>query len=376
MVIITVYSVAFALLTPAARPPFQCRPRLVTPATRPPTARFPPIRAAANGTLTVGDALVGALNRQMEQLPEREHVLRAERTLDALVDSGTAELEALKHGLDRDLHRAGLNTSLQLQEGLRRTGAIYEAAFSHTEAALDAALVPTRDAVRAELQLHREEEAARREAARRRDANGRANGFARASTWRSLPHAPDRPKHAVVWVCEACSAILSLMLLFAVADLASAQHRVASPPRVARVHMRAPQRTFEYDEPNGLPLQTSRAADTPPTPAVAAVRSAAVRPAAVAAAQPAAPAPQRVENWWVMARGVFALWLASFGVICLRAGTDEWAALALGIEPCVDGGAAVGATGGAAGGGAACKAGGAGFVRWEYDWDRDAWREA
>merc|ERR1719469_236514 len=48
----------------------------------------------------------------------------------ALVDSGTAELEALKHGLDRDLHRAGLNTSLQLQEGLRRTGAIYEAAFS------------------------------------------------------------------------------------------------------------------------------------------------------------------------------------------------------------------------------------------------------
>ena len=312
----------------------------------------------------------------MEQLPEREHVLRAERTLDALVDSGTAELEALKHGLDRDLHRAGLNTSLQLQEGLRRTGAIYEAAFSHTEAALDAALVPTRDAVRAELQLHREEEAARREAARRRDANGRANGFARASTWRSLPHAPDRPKHAVVWVCEACSAILSLMLLFAVADLASAQHRVASPPRAARVHMRAPQRTFEYDEPNGLPLQTSRAADTPPTPAVAAVRSAAVRPAAVAAAQPAAPAPQRVENWWVMARGVFALWLASFGVICLRAGTDEWAALALGIEPCVDGGAAVGAAGGAAGGGAACKAGGAGFVRWEYDWDRDAWREA
>ena len=209
----------------------------------------------------------------------------------------------------------------------------------------------------------------RREAARRLLAS---NGFARASTWRSLPHAPDRPKHAVVWVCEACSAVLSLMLLFAVADLASAQHRVASPPRVARVHMRAPQRTFEYDEPEpGLPLQAARAVNMPPTPTVAAVR-----PAAMAAARPAAPAPQRVDNGWVAARGVFALWLASFGVICLRAGTDDWAALALGIEPCVDGGAAVGATGGAAGGGAACKAGGAGFVQWEYDWERDAWREA
>ena len=356
------------LLTPALRPP-------------PPNARVilarrsPPIRAAANGTLTVGDALVGALNRQVEQLPEREHVLRAERTLDALVDSGSADLEALKHGLDRDLHRAGLNTSLQLQAGLRRTGAIYDRAFSHTEAALDAVLVPTRDAVRAELQLHREEEEARSEAARRLLAS---NGFARASTWRSLPHAPDRPKHAVVWVCEACSAVLSLMLLFAVADLASAQHRVASPPRVARVHMRAPQRTFEYDEPEpGLPLQAARAVNTPPTPTVAAVR-----PAAMAAARPAAPAPQRVDNWWVAARGVFALWLASFGVICLRAGTDDWAALALGIGPCVDSSSAVGAAGGAAGSGAArarsvwSRSARGGFVQWEYDWERDAWREA
>ena len=250
---------------------FVHKPRLLTPVTpgrgvvapgnRPPIARSPPIRAVVNDTLTVGDALLGALNRQMDQLPDSEHLRRAERTLDALVDSGSAELEALKHGLDRDLHRAGRNTSLKLEAGLRRTGAIYETAFSHAEAALDAALVPTRDAVRADLQLHREEEAARREAAARRAANGRANGFARASTWRSLAHAPDRPKHAVVWVCEACSFVLSLMLLFAVADLVSAQHRVASPPRVARVHMRAPQRTFEYDEPDGLPLQGPPAAD-------------------------------------------------------------------------------------------------------------------
>ena len=136
---------------------------LVTPASRPPTARSPPIRAAVNDTLTVGDTLLGALNRQMDQLPDTEHLRRAERTLDALVDSGSAELEALKHGLDRDLHRAGHNTSLKLEAGLRRTGAIYETAFSHAEAALDAALVPTRDALRADLQLHREEEAARRE---------------------------------------------------------------------------------------------------------------------------------------------------------------------------------------------------------------------
>ena len=161
---------------------FVHKPRLLTPVTpgrgvvapgnRPPIARSPPIRAVVNDTLTVGDALLGALNRQMDQLPDSEHLRRAERTLDALVDSGSAELEALKHGLDRDLHRAGRNTSLKLEAGLRRTGAIYETAFSHAEAALDAALVPTRDAVRADLQLHREEEAARREAAARRAANG------------------------------------------------------------------------------------------------------------------------------------------------------------------------------------------------------------
>ena len=85
---------------------FVHKPRLLTPVTpgrgvvapgnRPPIARSPPIRAVVNDTLTVGDALLGALNRQMDQLPDSEHLRRAERTLDALVDSGSAELEALK----------------------------------------------------------------------------------------------------------------------------------------------------------------------------------------------------------------------------------------------------------------------------------------
>ena len=84
---------------------FVHKPRLLTPVTpgrgvvapgnRPPIARSPPIRAVVNDTLTVGDALLGALNRQMDQLPDSEHLRRAERTLDALVDSGSAELEAL-----------------------------------------------------------------------------------------------------------------------------------------------------------------------------------------------------------------------------------------------------------------------------------------
>ena len=44
----------------------------------------------------------------------------------------------------------------------------------------------------------------------------------------------------------------------------------------------------------------------------------------------------------------------------LRCGSDEWAARALGIEPCDDDGSG----------------GGGPIVRYEYDWERGVWQEA
>jgi hypothetical protein len=330
---------------------------------------------SSSGNFTIGDALLGSLSRQLDEMPERDHLKRAERTLDAMLDSSFAEIDALKDGLDRDLHWAALNTTIKLQAGMRRTEAFYESAFAATEAALDEVIAPTRESVRRELQRHQDEHEAVQEARRRRALNGRANGFARCATWRSLPRAAERPKHPVVLVCEACSVVLSLMLLLGAADLASAQHRVAAPPRIASVQMRSPQRTFEYtDDVDAATAAVFRAQEDAASASVsvASFYSALVAAAAESAEAPAAagaPVAPHAGSWWAAARGVFFVWLVSFGVILLNAGNEEWAALALGISPCrTEGGA-----GGAAGKTSA--AGGTGFIRWEYDWERDAWRE-
>ena len=60
------------------------------------------VASAANDTLTVGDALAGSLRRNIADLPEHEHLARAERTLDAMLVSGSAELDALQREFDRD----------------------------------------------------------------------------------------------------------------------------------------------------------------------------------------------------------------------------------------------------------------------------------
>ena len=113
--------------------------------------RTGPICLSVNETLTMGDALLGSLNRQLNSLDKDEQAERDSRNLDSIMAAGTAELDAIKDSLDRDLHWAGLNTSLALAHSMRLTGKMTDQVFTHTEAALESVLVPSRESVRSEL---------------------------------------------------------------------------------------------------------------------------------------------------------------------------------------------------------------------------------
>ena len=125
------------------------------------------VRAAAADNLTVGDALIGSLTRQISQLPEYEHLDRADRTLDAVLDASKSELEQIKWDLLRDLRATELNTTRALREQLTITQSIYVKTFNETVVAIDEVLAPSRKAVRTDLDRLLAEQMARRAAKRR-----------------------------------------------------------------------------------------------------------------------------------------------------------------------------------------------------------------
>mmetsp|Transcript_515 Transcript_515/g.1761 ORF Transcript_515/g.1761 Transcript_515/m.1761 type:complete len:298 (-) Transcript_515:28-921(-) len=189
------------------------------------------VASAANDTLTVGDALAGSLRRNIADLPEHEHLARAERTLDAMLVSGSAELDALQREFDRDLAQTSDSLDQELTSGLQRVAATYNETFDYAAAELDTVFASTRDGVRRDL-------ASLVEAAAEHKARTRPPRRRRAfrHLWRSSRRAlrSGAPKHPVVLVSEVSAVALSLLLLAAAADAASASHALlpASWPAV------------------------------------------------------------------------------------------------------------------------------------------------
>lgn len=332
-------------------------PRLLTPR----LVHHVHLRASDNATLTVGDALIGSLSRQISKLPDSEQAARASRTLDAMIDASKSEIDEVKKDLLRDLRATEVNTSSSLRDQLTITETVFLRSFNRTAVALDDALAPSRRAVRAELDTALSEAAARREA--KRKAISRL-GLKGSSTWRdeqALARFSAKPTHPIVRVCEASALAMSVLLVLAAGDVASSQRRMDSPPR-AHVHMRAPRLTGEYTE-------VYKTADAPSADDTEEAWAEVVAAAAAPSGSPATTlddsagsAPARAAHWWAAMRWTLLAYLMSLGAIMVRAGLgDEWAVLALGIAP---------EEGGDGTPGTMRK-----LVNWEYDWENDRWRE-
>ena len=322
---------------------------------------------SALDNLTVGDALVGNLNRRIAKLSEDEQIDRASRTLDALLTGGSAELEALGNSFDRELH----NTTSQLQTSMQQSKEIYVTMLNKTALKLDDLLAPGRDRTRAlSLDLLKDLEA-KQEAKRRKAAS--LAGFRRSMTWRAgkptVPTSDDGPKHPAVVVSEASALVLSLMICLVMGDAASKTHYFTAAPKIASVRMQPPRLTSDYsrghtdtdsDMEQEAPWNFPAAEAPKASSTVATVEENGLRTTSLC------------TSWWRAMRGVVGIYFFSLGFIILNA-HEDWASRALGIEPCDS---ASGADRDGAAASPAAPRRSAGVVRWEYDWERDAWVES
>jgi hypothetical protein len=373
------------LPTAALRAPWVAKPR----------AGF--VRMQEDQNLTMGDALIGSLRRAVGELPDEEKdAMRADWKLNGMLEASEEELDALLLNLDRDLHRAAHNTAKALQLGLAESDAFFSAVLNSTALRLYAALTPSRDALRETLAESLHDLAARKEAKRRKAAS--LKGFARASSWRTGTSVPlaEMPKHPVVLLSEASALMLSLMLLLVAGDMATARHTLTTPPHIASVRMQAPRLTTEYSKvssalDDGLTgfsaselkasLVTAAKTSTstngalmPRTTRSSGSSSARGLSAAhLSASKEDAGASYVRAHWWSAMRGVFAVYLATLAII-LSNGSEEWAAKALGIDA-IDDDAGDSLADGANRPLRATTKATSGMVRWEYDWEREAWVE-
>ena len=314
-----------------------------------------------NETFTIGDVLAGSISREMDRLPPEEQVERADRSLEALLASSEGEFAALERDLQRKLGAAELRTTAELQRGRQLMEATVDEAFDVAEMELNSCLRSTRQSVSDALQRLRVEEAARLESERRRRSS--LSGFARSSSWRdtdALARSAARPKHPVVLVAEASALTLSVMIMLVFYDFATGQHLVTRPPphRIVRMQVQSPQRTT-----------SSTTSTSAPTPSPPSTRSYYAEEAAHAPdSRPYAAAALPRAGFWTALRAVAMVLAASFGTIMLRSGTDDWAATALGLEPCDSD--ALGTSSNDKNSTARSSA-----VRYTFDWDRNVWRE-
>lgn len=332
-----------AMLAPARPPP----PRLL---------RTGPAVASANEDMTIGDLLAGYLTRELRNLPEKEQIERAQRSLDMLLETGAEDLESVRRQLGKGLLSSASITLHKLNEQLGTTEEVYSKRLNSRTEAIDSALAPSREALRAELEWHLAEQAAR-QAARQRAIESR-RGFKRSFTWRNpsgtaLSRAAGLPKHPVVKVCEASSFLVSLILLLALGDVVSRLHILD-----AHYGYQPQAHHAQQFEARHSPMDFSPPASVVFPPA--ALAREAYRPAPAPRStyqQGTLPLGIARPNWWLAMRVPLAVYLASLGVIVMRSGTDEWAALAIGIVPDDN----------------VSPLGGAGYVRFEYDWEKDEW---
>ena len=188
------------------------RALLFTPA---PQLRAPSIVARGNETLTVGDALAGSLQKALRDLPAEQQKLRAELAINSMLDASTAELDQLQLDLARKLFKKESEVTDALQKNLTATVRLYLTTLNKTAVKLDAALAPSREGVRFELNKALAEQAAREEAKRRALA---ASGGLRLS-WRDeralAEYKAQEKKHPIVMVCEASALCISLLIVLA-----------------------------------------------------------------------------------------------------------------------------------------------------------------
>ena len=195
-----------------------------------------------NASLTIGDVLSSVADRQLSKLSPREQLERDERTLDAMLAAGSAELDAVSKDLDRELERAATNASAVLGAGMRLAERQFDATFNATVYRLDCALSQSREEVRSALEQHRLEQAAAQLAEEQQRANQRGYASTRHALSRRESGLPLARKHPVVIACDTSAAVLSLMLFFLIADVASPQHLLTTPPRITSPRLSLPVR--------------------------------------------------------------------------------------------------------------------------------------
>ena len=317
----------------------------------------------------MGDFLAGSLNRELIHLSKSEQVMRDERTLDAMLEASAMELDAISRDLDIKLKRAERKTWMALQKRLLYAELVLDETYNHTVTTLNEALAPQRESVQADLQRTKQVAAAREEAKRRKAWS--TMGARATASWRdpkALARFESTPTHPVVLVCEGAALLLSGMMLLAAIDMSSPTHAFTTPPQIARVQFQQPQRT-------AVRASSSTGSSSADSTNLHSVWENIVDSAAAPAA--AAPSPSddaalsgRAHTYWLAARGVFLTWLASFMIILTRSGTDEWATLALGLQPVADENNILSANG------TLIKTVPIeGLINWEYDWERDTWRQ-
>ena len=355
------------------------RALLFTPA---PQLRAPSIVARGNETLTVGDALAGSLQKALRDLPAEQQKLRAELAINSMLDASTAELDQLQLDLARKLFKKESEVTDALQKNLTATVRLYLTTLNKTAVKLDAALAPSREGVRFELNKALAEQAAREEAKRRAIA---ASGGLRLS-WRDeralAEYKAQEKKHPIVMVCEASALCISLLIVLALGDAASGRHELTNPMKgaeVRRVTLQKPRRTTDALVEKGVesfpPVEEELDVnDLKDIVGWDELKTAAKTPASAASA--AAPVQeagkgQWHDRWVTTLRCSLAVYLTSLATILARSGTDDWAARAIGIKPVSemegDNGEWPGGNG---------RRPPTGFVQWVYDWERDTWREA
>ena len=196
----------------------------------------------------MGDALAGSLQKALRDLPAEQQKLRAELAINSMLDASTAELDQLQLDLARKLFKKESEVTDALQKNLTATVRLYLTTLNKTAVKLDAALAPSREGVRFELNKALAEQAAREEAKRRAIA---ASGGLRLS-WRDeralAEYKAQEKKHPIVMVCEASALCISLLIVLALGDAASGRHELTNPMKgaeVRRVTLQKPRRTTD-----------------------------------------------------------------------------------------------------------------------------------
>ena len=316
-VILAVAALGIAVpLAPRLQVPSAPRRTLVPHATAP-SANW--TLGFGDASLTMGDLMEQYLQRRLESadLGRTKLIWQTEWALDEKLAAGALELDTLRNQFEAGLERIRQNTTRHLTALMQQSESSFLKRYGRTAAALDQILQPTRDAVRADLQRAQREDEARL----RQRALGRANsrGYARtrnamaASGWSRTGKRVTQRTHPVLVTNDASALIISILLLLVVADVASGKLLGGFAEHFA--------------------LGWGRGHE-------------------VAA-----------QCWWLLFGVDLTAYLVSSGIILANAGKEEWATIALGSS--ADQREAEFAAAGPS----------PGFVRWQYDWESDKWRQ-